>query len=476
MAVTSIWPVKGRVDTVINYARNPEKTTEASYEELASLHAIDNVVEYAANDMKTEHRSYVSCLNCQEDSAAAQFVGTKQLWRKSDGRACYHGYQSFKADEVTAEVAHEIGVKLAKELWGDRFEVVIATHCNTGHYHTHFVINSVSFADGMKFYNSPADYARMREVSDRLCREYSLSVIEHPGNQAKSYAEWQAEKDGRPTNKGMIRQDIDAAILASTTRQGFFKELRDMGYELKFTGKSGAPLKYPGLKPPGAKGFFRFHKLGEGYTLDAIDQRILSKYVKLDPFSKEDRKMVAQYRARDQPPYQKRVTGLRGLYLRYSYELHIIEKYPASVKRVSFFLREDVAKMDQLDQQTRFLAKTGIETIDQLMGRRSEAVSQITQLTEERKTLNNSIQRFTRHGDTAAAQEAKERRNAISAELKKLRKEVSLCDGIALRSAQTREELEKLLDEQELTERRNNPDELLRRRSGTGREDELRGR
>ena len=104
------------------------------------------------------------------------------------GRVCFHGYQSFQADEVTAEIAHQIGVKLAQELWGDRFEVVVATHCNTGHYHNHFVLNSVSFADGLKFDNTPADYARMREVSDRLCREYAISVIENPGGRAKHYA------------------------------------------------------------------------------------------------------------------------------------------------------------------------------------------------------------------------------------------------------------------------------------------------
>jgi hypothetical protein len=344
MAVTSIWPIKGRLDRVIDYAKNPEKTMEASYQELASLHAIDGVLEYAADNMKTEQRSYVTCLNCQEGSAAQQFVETKKLWAslsgmdKMSGRSCYHGYQSFRADEVTAETAHEIGVKLAEELWGSKYEVLVATHCNTGCYHNHFVINSVSFADGIKFHNTHEDYARMREVSDRLCREYALSVIEHPRNQAKSYAEWQAERDGRPTNRGMIRQDIDAAILASTTRQGFVKELRSMGYELKFTKKNGEPLKYPGLKPPGAKGFFRFHKLGADYTLDAIDFRLLNKYVKLDPFSKEDRRLVAQHRAQHQPPaYQKRSTGLRGLYLRYCYELHIIEKHPTSVQRVSFF-------------------------------------------------------------------------------------------------------------------------------------------
>ena len=167
MAVTSIWPIKGRLDKVLNYARNPEKSTEGGYEELASLHTIGNVVEYAADDMKTERRSFVTGINCQEETAAVQFSRTKKLWGKTGGRVCYHGYQSFKANEVTAETAHEIGVKLAQELWGDRFEALVATHCNTGHYHNHFVINSVSFADGKKFYNSREDYAHMRETSDR---------------------------------------------------------------------------------------------------------------------------------------------------------------------------------------------------------------------------------------------------------------------------------------------------------------------
>ena len=176
MAVTSIWPIKGRVDKVINYARNPEKTHDK--EKLSELHEIEGVVEYAADEMKTEKRAYVTCLNLHsEETAAQEFMETKRLMHNEGGRSCYHGYQSFKADEVDADTAHSIGVALARELWGDRFQVVIATHCNTGHYHNHFVINSVSDVDGKKFYNSPADYRRMREVSDRLCREAKISVM-----------------------------------------------------------------------------------------------------------------------------------------------------------------------------------------------------------------------------------------------------------------------------------------------------------
>ena len=470
MAVTSIWPIKGRVDRVINYARNPEKTTEASYEELASLHAIDNVVEYAADDMKTERRSYVSCINLRSEQTAAQeFMDTKRNWKNLGGRTCYHGYQSFKAGEVTAETAHEIGVKLAQELWGDRFEVVVATHCNTGHYHNHFVINSVSWADGKKFYNSPADYARMREVSDRLCREYAISVIENPGGRAKNYAEWQAEQNGKPTHRGTIRADIDRAILASTTERDFIRVMGEMGYQLKTRGKGGKPLKYPALKPPDAGGYFRFHKLGEDYTLDKIRERILHNLQKQAPFPEVAHRPPRRCRVRGRS--RKKVTGLRALYFRYCYELHIIVKRPASVKRVSFLLREDIVKLDRLDAETRFLGKRHIGTIGELIACREQSSAEIDTLTAQRQELRKELRRLTRQGDAIAADEVKSKISAVSSRLKVLRKEVVLCDGIAQRSGQVKENLERLLN-QKTTERKelNKDEQLFRRRGGASRE------
>ena len=176
-AVTSIWPIKGNPNAAIKYAINPEKTSERSREELAALHAIDNVVEYTANDMKTEKRMYVSGLNCQIPYATEQFLETKRRFEQMKGRSCYHGYQAFRPGEVDADTAHKIGVALAEELWGNQFEVIVATHLNTKHYHNHFIVNSVSSVDGKKFSNRKPDYIRMREASDRLCKEYGLSVI-----------------------------------------------------------------------------------------------------------------------------------------------------------------------------------------------------------------------------------------------------------------------------------------------------------
>lgn len=139
MAVTSIWAIKSSTDSVIAYVCNPEKTEAFMSKENLNLHAIDDVVEYVANDLKTEKRFYVSGVRCDPDFAAHQFQETKRHHRKTGGILALHGYQSFKPGEVDADTAHKIGVALAEELWGDRFEVVVATHLNTDHYHNHFV-------------------------------------------------------------------------------------------------------------------------------------------------------------------------------------------------------------------------------------------------------------------------------------------------------------------------------------------------
>ena len=172
MAVTSIWSIKSRVDSVIDYVSNPEKTIAQASDLNAALHTIDDVVEYAVDDLKTEERVYVSGNRCDPEFAARQFQKTKQHYKKTGGILAFHGYQSFKPGEVDADTAHRIGVELAKELWGDRFEVVVATHLNTDHFHNHFVINSVSIVDGYRYYDNKETYRRMREVSDRLGIHY----------------------------------------------------------------------------------------------------------------------------------------------------------------------------------------------------------------------------------------------------------------------------------------------------------------
>lgn len=470
MAVTSIWPITGNPDGVIEYAINPEKTSEATLEETAALHAINNVVEYTADDLKTEKRMYVSGVNCQIPYAKEQFMETKCRFGKMDGRTCYHGYQSFRAGEVDADTAHRIGVALAKELWGDRFEVVVATHLNTDHYHNHFVINSVSCVDGRKFSNRKPDYACMREVSDRLCKEHQLSVIKNPGGKGKSYAEWSAEKNGKPTYRGMVKADIDRAILASTTMRDFYRVMEQMGYTFKLRKKNGQPLAHPVAIPPGGGNGVRMDGLGEEYTLDGITQRILRNMRKRIPFPEVENRRLGRYRYRGNFKKHKKATGLRALYFYYCYRLKIIVKHPASTKKVLGVLREDILKLDQRIEETRFLGKHKIETADELTGRKQYAENQIQVLTDQRKELYNALKRIKRKGDAEEISATKDKISALSAELKQLRREVKLCESIAERSGLVKEGLEAII-EQDISERKEKQaHEHSRRRSGTDRQ------
>ena len=142
-----------------------------------------------------------------EETAAQEFMEVKEYYGKTDGRVCFHGYQSFKAGEVDAATAHRIGVELAQKMWGEDFQVVVATHCNTDCYHNHFVVNSVAWTDGHHFHNTPAEYRYMRELSDWLCKKYRLSVIENPSGHGKNYGEYRAEQNGGVGVRATIRKD-----------------------------------------------------------------------------------------------------------------------------------------------------------------------------------------------------------------------------------------------------------------------------
>lgn len=444
MAVTSLWPIKYRLDKVINYVRNPEKITEEYYSENAAMHVIDGVLEYAADDTKTERREYVTCLNCGEQTAARDFIDTKKLWRKDDGRLCYHGYQSFKPREVNAETAHAIGVELAKQLWGERFQVVVATHCNTGVYHNHFVINSVSFRDGYKFYNSKADYRQMREVSDRLCREHGLSVIEEAKGKGKNHALYAAEQNGKPTHSQMIRNDIDRAVAASLTEQEFYRLLWEMGYTVTTHGTSGAPLKHPKITPPGGKKNFRFDSLGEEYVLERILDRVHENMHRKQPFEVPPQR---HYRMKMTRKPVKKLTGLRALYFRYCYELGIIVKHPNRTKRVSYLLRDDVIKLDRYIAKAKLLIDNKIETVTDLQAYREGLKASVAQLTAERQDLQNTMKRAERAEDEPAKRASAAQIKQVSAIIRKVQKEVKLCDEVEASSAQVSEKLRQAKEE-----------------------------
>lgn len=265
MAVCEIWDVRGRLDHPIDYAENPEKTANPKYTK-ADLQAMVDVMEYATNKNKTEQRFFVTGVNCDPTTARDEMMITKAGWNDTSEIVCYHGFQSFKHGEVTPEQAHEVGVKLAERMWGDRFQVIVATHLNTDCLHNHFVVNSVSFADGMHYHDNKANLRLLRQRSDELCREYALSVIEHPSGKKKPYALYQAEKQGRPTRDNVARQAVDEAISKSFTLKDFDRQLAEMGYRINFDPNR----KYWTIIGKSWQRPKRLYKLGEEYTNDRI--------------------------------------------------------------------------------------------------------------------------------------------------------------------------------------------------------------
>lgn len=469
MATTSIWRINGQMGHVINYVENANKTISPMEVPVGLFSdTLEDVIAYAGREDATNKRKLITGINLDCNDAKNQMMIVKKKFEKTGGTIAYHGYQSFAEGEVDPDSAHKIGVALAEELWGERFQVVVCTHLDkASHIHNHFVINTVSHIDGRKFYRSEKDYRKMREVSDRLCLEYGLSVIQEPQHKGKHYSQYDAERNGKPTFGSTIRADIDRAIKASLTENEFYDMLEEMGYEFKFYSKNGKPLERPSLKPKNAQKYFRFDNLGEGYSVDEISDRILENIRRKDPFPEETKEKVQKYRT-DYPPRPK-AKGLAALYYYYCYELKIIVRYPASVKQVSFFMREDIRKLEQLDKQVRLLGENKIETYEDLKVFREKRSTEKAELMDLRHELRNKLKRMIRAGDEAAILSVKEEIAAVTDKIQKLNNDRVICDKVEERAERIQAEYTAIKEQQ--NEREENENELFRGCSGTNRED-----
>lgn len=461
MATTSIWRVKGWLGKVVIYAENPEKTANPKFyadRELTEQDGqeLSDVIRYAVNSEKTQETSskdgaplhrFVSGINCSLATARDEMLAVKKRFGKEDGTVAYHGYQSFAPGEATPELAHEIGVKLATRLWGDRYQVIIATHLDKeNHLHNHFVLNTVSFADGIKYHRTRKDYHEMQTVSDALCREYRLSVIENPQyGKAKQYGEWRAEQEQRPTWRGLIRTDIDEAIRQAMTERQFFDALRKKGYAMK-VGKDIS------VRPPGKERFVRLMRnFGEDYSLDNIRRRIISQS-RPERKNPEQKPEILRARLIGSLKTARKLTGFRALYVHYCYLLGIFPKSrpQQSRKRLHFLLREDLLKLDAITAETRLLIGHRIDTAEQLFSYRDEVNGKISALTEKRKQLYKLQRTAAVKSDPEKAAEVKAQIAALSKELAALRKEVVLCNNIAERSGVIQEKIKAVREDEQI--------------------------
>lgn len=177
-----------------------------------------------------------------------------------------HLIQAFSPGEVTPEQAHEIGMKLADEVLGGKYEFVLTTHIDKGHIHNHIIFNSVSFVDYRKYHSNKRSYHFIRRTSDRLCKEYGLSVIVPGQDKGKSYIEHTAEKAGT-SYKVKLKTAIDRLIPQVSDFEELLKRLEAEGYEIKRG-------KYISCRVTGQERFTRMKPLGVDYTEEAVASRI----------------------------------------------------------------------------------------------------------------------------------------------------------------------------------------------------------
>lgn len=374
MATTSIWSVKGWLGRVVIYAENPEKTENPAFFERQDMTApqvqhLEDVIDYAVQERKTVQeenpvlRQFVSGVNCRPATAREEMMQVKRLHKKEDGVVAYHGYQSFAPGEASPELAHKIGMQLARRLWGDRFQVIVATHLDkANHLHNHFVVNTVSFVDGKRYYRSAKDYHAMRQTSDDLCREYGLSVIESPqAGQAQHRAEWQAAQQGKPTYRSMVKADLDRALAQAMTERQFFDELRRMGYSIKM-GKDVT------VCPAGRERGLKLERnFGEEYSLAGIRRRILEQQRPKRP-APEPTRHVRVFLLHGTFRSTRRMKGLRALYFHYLYLLGKLPKHRQRLpEKVHPVHRGELLKIDQISRELRLLCEHEIDTPEQLV-------------------------------------------------------------------------------------------------------------
>lgn len=345
---------------------------------LARNGGVDQAIQYALNGDKTEGRILTAHQNCDPGLEYRQMMDTKRDIGKMNGRQCYHIIQSFKPGEVTPELALEIAKEFASEYLTD-YEVVIGTHVDKDHIHSHLVFNSVNGRTGEKYHVTTQEYySQIRATSDRLCREHGLSVImEGSSGKAVSYIEWLRQSRGQPTFRSMLEADLRTAIQDANDLGHFFMLMEHKGWEISHGSRLGFRLRgqdrfmYPGRK----NGLF---------TEEGIRAAIQSGLEDIEA----GRRPAVIYR-HPYKPFKKypKYTGIMALYVHYLYVLGKIgqRRYPP---RMTPQLRQEVMKADRYREQFDFLRENDIATQGDAAALQARTEETLANLMKQRTILN----------------------------------------------------------------------------------------
>ena len=434
MATTSLWHISGRLSDLIEYVENPEKTIAKDGE----LGELFNVIDYVNRGEATADGEYVTAINCMRETAFEQMIMTKKQFGKTSGYIAWHGYQSFRLGEITPDECHAIGVELAREMWGDRYQIIVTTHLDKDHLHNHFCFNSVSFRDGCKYNYSKKERQRMMAISDRLCLERGLSVVKIP-HKAPSRPVWLAEKRGEDTLYNIYRRDVVDAVNNSKSVNAFERYLTRLGYQVDLS------KKHWRIRMPGREHYTRMDTLDERFTEQSITDQIMHArgrfadrpraYVSFPP------EMPNEYRQKGILERLIEGTDLYKLYLYYCYQLGILPE-KTSYRPTSPVLKEDLRKVDEISEQARYLGRKSINTMDDLIADRETISSELKDLIAERTKVYNKMRRAK--ADDMPSLKAK--RDDLSRKIETLRKDLKCNHKIEERSVVIKDKLQTVMD------------------------------
>lgn len=424
MATTKIWKVQKRLDHVINYATKEEKTKN-NYSEygMDEFDSIRQVMTYTTNPDKTEKQFYTTGINCEVKDAVKQMQFVKTIYGKENGILAFHAYQSFNEGEVTPGIAHEIGVKLANEMWGDRFQVVVSTHLNTQHLHNHFVINSVSFKDGKKYYSNLTNTALLRKTSDEICEEYGLSVLKEKTCKSGINFENFYKKSMRDSDYyKFAKEDIDYAIQHSYTLKQFQQMLVSMGYNYYYRADKLSIKREPYKRNIRVERAFR-----EEYSLENIKRRILENdYIRQERIIPYKVIKNKYFTTRDKVKNKYKPKGIVALYYYYRYLLKLYTRNNTQYK-LTPEMRAEVKKMDEYSERIRFLCKYKIENLGDVDNVKEKKQEELQKILNVRNRLYYKRQKLENENEKDSV--TKEIIDVTSI-LTKVRKEIRLCDEI----------------------------------------------
>ena len=421
MATTKIWAIKDSLSRVVSYAENPEKTIFSN---------LKQVLKYAENDEKTidknEKSMYVTGVNCNRERAYEEMLAVQNRFDKRTGNIAYHAYQSFKTGEVSPELAHKIGVELAQKMWSEH-QVIVATHFNTGTYHNHFVVNSVNMFTGKKFNCNKGAYYRFRELSDNLCRENNLTVIEKPkGKTPRSI--YFAEKRGEPTKYNLMRQAMDEAMEMCVSYAQFKKVMYKKGYIIN----DDYNRKYPTIRSINDKKAVRMYQLGEKYLPKNIAERVFQNpcYVQDEYYKlmkpKKNYSKYKVYKFKGNLKNIKKITGIDVLFIILFHLLGLIPKRE-NYKPLSPEMRQEVRKMEQYSNEIRLIVTEKIKTVDDVKSYISQTEKEIENVTNLRQKYRNKLRNCK---DVSLIKEYKTKRDECTTILSTHRKNLKIANNI----------------------------------------------